>query len=134
MRMGVLRNLLVSLILFMHGCQTVLEVHQFPMRPAEFTWRDGSAVNSLVVLADPSCPSLHGQSYEDRVWWQISGELRPPIYYGKLPRGASQQASPRPLSESCGPYTVSVSDQALRVESATFSLRTAKPLPMLGPD
>jgi len=85
-----------------------------------FSWRAAAPVTSLTVLADEDCPQLGGKTAEDRIWWQISGDIKPPVTYGILPRGAAELARARPLAEGCGPWTVILSDPSMQGVRDTF--------------
>jgi hypothetical protein len=101
------------------GCQTFVDVNTLGRQPV-FSWRADAPVKSLTVLADDACELVHGPGRAERVWWQISGTLKPPITYGVVPKGAAEVAGPRPWPRECAHWTVTVTDGSTQGESATF--------------
>jgi len=118
--------LMLTPVLFF-SCQTFVDVDTGADAPI-FTWRTNAPVTGLMVLADEDCDDVtkqgnHGGksgNLADRIWWQVSGNLHPPVKYGVTPKGATELAAARPLSHACSPYTVTLTDPSFQGVSSTF--------------
>jgi hypothetical protein len=102
------------------GCATFVAVDTSGSAPV-FTWPADRPVRSLSVM--PVVEDCDGPAREtaqrDRYWWQISGDLKPPITYGQLPPGANESMAARPLLEGCDTWVVTVAN-GMQSESTRF--------------
>ncbi len=109
-----------SLVLFLAGCQTFVDVATLGVSPV-FNWRTDAPVTGLLVVADEDCKIPGGATQlGDRIWWRIEGKLTPPVTYGKVPKGAVETAHARPFPKDCKWWTVTLTDQAMQGESTKF--------------
>jgi hypothetical protein len=107
------------------ACQHFVKVDTQGSKPV-FSWAGGGVATGLTVGPVLEDCEFDGPHSEDRVWWQITGEIKSPVTYGETPPGATVRVPPRPLTDACATWVVTATDQTMRGEATEFRLRSGK--------